>query len=196
MVSITINYVSGLLIGAVGDHKGKKRTILIFNIIANLGLLGYFKYAGFAASMLQKLPGLGGLAIPEIALPIGISFYTFQTMSYTIDVYRGDCKPQKDYIAFGAYVCLFPQLIAGPIVRYLDIEEQLQNRKESFDQFDRGVKLFLAGMGKKVLLANQMGLLWAGLKDSPDAGLMGSWVGILAFTLPDITSSRNSSSCM
>ena len=183
MVSITINYVSGLLIGKFAEQKDKKRAILILNIVANLGMLGYFKYAGFAASMLQKLPGLGALAVPEIALPIGISFYTFQTMSYVIDVYRDDCKPQRDYVAFGAYVCLFPQLIAGPIVRYLDIEEQLRHRRESMDQFNRGVKLFLAGMGKKVLLANQMGLLWGVLKDSPDAGLLGSWVGIIAFTM-------------
>ena len=183
MVSITLNYLSGLCIGAVGDHKGKKRLILVLNVIVNLGMLGYFKYAGFAASMLQKIPALGGLAVPEIALPIGISFYTFQTMSYVIDVYRGECTPQKDYVAFGAYVCLFPQLIAGPIVRYIDIEEQLKNRKETLAMFDHGVKLFLAGMGKKVLLANQMGLLWAALKESSEAGLVGSWVGIIAFTM-------------
>lgn len=183
MLSITFNYGSGLLIGSIRDNQRLKKGVLVLNVMGNLAMLGYFKYAGFAVTLLQKLPGLSGLAIPEIALPIGISFYTFQTMSYTIDVYRGACKPQKDYIAFGAYVCLFPQLIAGPIVRYLDIEDQLQNRKESLPLFDRGVKLFLAGLGKKVLLANPMGLLWSALKGNAEAGLLGSWVGIIAFTL-------------
>lgn len=183
LASITVNYLFGLFLGALKDRPGLRKGTLVLNVAINLGLLGYFKYAGFAAGLLQKLPGLEGLLAPEIALPIGISFYTFQTMSYTIDVYRGTCAPQKDFVAFGAYVCLFPQLIAGPIVRYVDIEDQLRNRKETLPLFDRGVKLFLVGLAKKVLLANQMGLLWAELKGTADSGMIGSWIGILAFTL-------------
>ena len=104
------------------------------------------------------------LAVPLIPLPIGISFYTFQTMSYTIDVYRNDSPVQRNFISFGTYVALFPQLIAGPIVRYVDVADQLDNRRENWAQFNRGVKIFLVGLAKKVLIANQMGSLWSTLK--------------------------------
>ena len=181
LFSITANYVSGLLIGLWKDRTFLKRAALILNIIINLGLLGYFKYAGFAAELISKIPSFAQITIPQIALPIGISFYTFQTMSYTIDVYRGNCKPQKNYIAFGTYVSLFPQLIAGPIVRYIDVEDQLRNRKESLTVFEKGVRLFLVGLCKKVLLANSLGMLWD--EFSHGAGALGSWIGIIAFTL-------------
>ena len=181
LVSITVNYISGLLIGLWKDRLPLKRTALILNVVINLALLGYFKYAGCAAEMISTIPIFANTAIPQIALPIGISFYTFQTMSYTIDVYRGNCEPQKNFIAFGTYVALFPQLIAGPIVRYIDVEYQLKNRKESFDIFEKGVRLFTVGLCKKVLLANALGLLWD--EFSSGAGALGSWVGIIAFTL-------------
>lgn len=182
IVSITVNYISGLLIGTFRHRTHLKRLFLVLNVAINLGLLGYFKYAGFALELLNKLPFFS-FAIPEIVLPIGISFYTFQTMSYTIDVYRGNCAPQKDFIAFGTYVALFPQLIAGPIVRYVDIEDQLRNRRESGEMFERGVKLFVVGLCKKVLLANALGVLWGELKLAADAGALGAWVGIIAFSL-------------
>lgn len=183
--SITVNYVMGLIMGSLRQNGRKKlnKLILILNVIFNLGCLGYFKYAGFAADILNNFSFLGEVTIPQIALPIGISFYTFQTMSYTIDVYLGKCAPQKDYIAFGTYVCLFPQLIAGPIVRYADIEYQLKNRKESLSLFDRGVRLFVVGLCKKVLLANSLGILWGELKVMPEGGMLSSWFGILAFSL-------------
>ena len=123
------------------------------------------------------------IPILEIALPIGISFYTFQTMSYTIDVYKNTVKVQKNIITFGTYVSLFPQLIAGPIVRYEDVAEQLMHRKETLQGFTDGVKLFLIGLSKKVLLANEMGNLWDAVRESgTQSGALGSWVGIIAYT--------------
>lgn len=179
--SITVNYVSGLIIERFREEKKKKRIVLIICVAINLGLLGYFKYAGFAAGILQGI--FKDLSIPEIALPIGISFYTFQSMSYTIDVYWGNCAAQKNYITFGTYVALFPQLIAGPIVRYVDVEYQLINRRETLEGVTKGVKIFLVGLAKKVLIANQMGLVWQAIKGGADNGVLGNWVGIIAFTL-------------
>lgn len=125
--------------------------------------------------------------MPELhlALPIGISFYTFQTMSYTIDVYRGDAKMQKNFITFGAYVALFPQLIAGPIVRFKDVAEQLDHRKETISQFSKGILRFMVGLGKKVLIANQVGALWSQIAAMPDSELTTAmaWLGVVAFTL-------------
>ncbi len=183
LFSVTINYISGLLLGKFAENSKAKRIVLLVNIIANLALLGYFKYAGFAATMLQKIPVFAGISIPNIALPIGISFYTFQTMSYVIDVYRGDCAVQKSFIAFGTYVALFPQLIAGPIVRYKDVAEQLVSRTESLAEFEQGVKIFLVGLAKKVLIANRMGQLWDTLRADDEAGMVAAWVGILAYSL-------------
>lgn len=182
LFAITVNYITGLLFGKWADKQKIKKVILVLNVIFNLGMLGFFKYTGFALGMLNKIPGLE-LTVPEIALPIGISFYTFQTMSYIIDVYWGNCQVQKNYITFGTYVVLFPQLIAGPIVRYIDVEYQLQYRKETTELFAKGVKLFALGLAKKVLIANQMGLLWTQLKGDAESGIIGSWVGIIAFTL-------------
>ena len=183
LFSVTINYISGLLLGKFAENSKAKRIVLLVNIIANLALLGYFKYAGFAATMLQKIPVFAGIPIPNIALPIGISFYTFQTMSYVIDVYRRDCAVQKSFIAFGTYVALFPQLIAGPIVRYKDVAEQLVSRTESLAEFEKGVKIFLVGLAKKVLIANRMGQLWDTLRADDEAGMVAAWVGILAYSL-------------
>ncbi len=181
LVSITLNYFCGLGIG-IAAGVWKKR-VLIFCVAANLILLGFFKYTGLLLGTVASIPAFSFIKVPEIALPIGISFYTFQTMSYVIDVYRGNCKPQKNFITFGTYVALFPQLIAGPIVRYIDVEQQLMSRRETLPMFNNGVKLFLVGLAKKVLLANPMGAMWAQFKASPDAGILGSWIGILAFTL-------------
>ncbi len=191
LASVTFNYFFGILIDKFRDKRATARVLLILNVVVNLGLLGFFKYADFFVETLLLFPGVEGLTLPGIALPIGISFYTFQTMSYIIDLYRGNCEVQKNYIALGTYVALFPQLIAGPIVRYVDVADQLQNRRESMPLFNNGIKLFLVGMAKKVLIANQMGMLWDTLKPvldesgaiiNTEAGLIGSWVGILAFT--------------
>ena len=183
LFSVTVNFIAGLLIDRYREKRGLKKGLLILCILINLGLLGYFKYAVFAGELLAKLPIFAGLALPEIALPIGISFYTFQILSYIIDVYKEKCPVQRSFISFGTYVALFPQLIAGPIVRYVDVERQLNERKETLPLFERGAKLFLVGLAKKVLIANQMGLLWNSIKGDPASGLVGSWVGIIAFTL-------------
>ena len=158
LVSIVQGYGFGLLIE---KHRGQKasKVFLMLSILVSLGLLGYFKYADFFLSSVNAVTGLS-LPLLKLSLPIGISFYTFQTMSYTIDVYRGDAKAQKNIINFGAYVTLFPQLIAGPIVRYQTVADELEHRDCTADLFADGVKRFACGIGKKVLLANNIGLLW------------------------------------
>ncbi len=183
MVSVTLNYVYGLLLDKYRADRRKCKRMLAANVALNLALLGFFKYAAFFVDTIKLIPLFGGIPTPAIPLPIGISFYTFQTMSYTIDVYRGDCPVQKNYISFGTYVSLFPQLIAGPIVRYIDVADQMDHRRESWPMFNKGVKLFMVGMAKKVLIANQMGALWAQIKPADDNGLLGAWAGIIAFSL-------------
>ena len=149
--SITGSYLLGLAMGT-GKHR---RVWLTAAVVLNLGLLAVFKYADFAVENLNAL-GLS-LPLPRLALPIGISFYTFQTLSYLIDVYRGWAEPQRNFIDFGCYVALFPQLIAGPIVRYTDIASQLKSRQTPLDDFRLGLQRFLMGLGKKILIANQLG---------------------------------------
>jgi len=150
-------------------------------VVLNLLILGFFKYAGFLVHSVNSLvPGLN-IPVPEISLPIGISFYVFQSMSYIIDVYRDDAPVQKNAIAFGTYVTLFPQLIAGPIVRYADVAKQLVSRRENVADFASGVRVFIVGLSKKVLLANQMGALWELLQTS--TGTLAAWVGIAAYSL-------------
>lgn len=148
------------------NNIGKAKIFVAFSIIINLSLLCFFKYLPL-----------------DLPLPIGISFYTFQTMSYTIDVYRGEVKPQKNIISFGTYVTLFPQLIAGPIVQYKTISKELDNRKENIEQFSYGITRFIIGLGKKVLLANNIGLLWNNICDiSPnEISVVTAWIGIIAF---------------
>ena len=182
LFSTVVDYVHGYFIDKYRSNKKLAKSLVISSAVINLSLLGFFKYAGFIADTLNILPFLN---IPKltIPLPIGISFYTFQTMSYSIDVYRGDAPVQKNIISFGTYVALFPQLIAGPIVRYKDIAYQLDHRRETLDQFTHGVKVFLVGLAKKVLIANQMGLLWDSIRNSGEAnGILGSWVGIIAYS--------------
>jgi len=183
LVSITVNYAAGILLETHDHDEKKRKLILILTVVINLGLLGFFKYAAFFVDTLRLFPPLAGLSTPNIPLPIGISFYTFQTMSYVIDVYRRECPVQKNYVAFGTYVSLFPQLIAGPIVRYIDVADQMEHRRETFEMFNKGVKIFLIGMAKKVLIANPMGALWDILKPAEANGLLGAWAGIIAFTL-------------
>lgn len=183
LVSIMLNYTAGILIGINREKKNLSKFIFILAVILNLGLLGFFKYIGFIGETLNMVMPFLNIPILEIALPIGISFYTFQTMSYTIDVYKNTVKVQKNIITFGTYVSLFPQLIAGPIVRYEDVAEQLMHRKETLQEFTDGVKLFLIGLSKKVLLANEMGNLWDSVRESgAQSGALGSWVGIIAYT--------------
>ncbi|MGN0682994.1 MAG: MBOAT family O-acyltransferase, partial [Oscillospiraceae bacterium] len=179
--STILDYTCGRLVEKFRGTKKQKIGLLI-SVITNLGLLCFFKYSDF---LITTVNSIFGCAIPtlNLPLPIGISFYTFQTMSYTIDVYRGEAKMQRNIISFGAYVSLFPQLIAGPIVRYRDIAEQLDSRTHSFDNFGEGVKRFVTGLGKKVLLANNIGLLWDVVSKTDMAKLttLGAWLGIIAF---------------
>lgn len=169
---------------AVEKYRGtpKVKIGLLVYLIVNLSLLCLFKYTDF---LIGTVNGIFGCSIPllNLPLPIGISFYTFQTMSYTIDVYRGDAKAQHNIISFGAYVSLFPQLIAGPIVRYQTIADQIDERTHSFDKFGDGVKRFVCGLGKKVLLANNIGLLWNTISKTHAGNLttVSAWLGIIAF---------------
>ena len=180
--STVVDYTCGHFIDKYRTSNKKiAKTFLITSVVINLSLLGFFKYAGFITDTLNAIPFFS-LPRIEVPLPIGISFYTFQTMSYSIDVYRGDAPVQKNIVTFGTYVALFPQLIAGPIVRYKDVAYQLDHRKETLNQFTRGVKLFCIGLGKKVLLANQMGLMWDSIRESGEAnGWLGSWLGIIGY---------------
>ena len=180
MLSITVNYVNGLLIGkykAAGDMK-RAKIVLIVNVVINLSLLGFFKYYDLIVTTLSALPFID-IAPLGLTLPIGISFYTFQTMSYPIDVYRGDADVQRNYISFGTFVALFPQLIAGPIVRYKDVADQLGFRASSIDQFSSGVERFIGGLAKKVLIANNIGALWDVYAADPgNLTTLGAWLGI------------------
>ena len=180
MGSIVAGWVFGLLIG---KHQGtpKARLFLTLSLVTSLGLLGWFKYADFAVENLNAL-GLQ-LTLPGIALPIGISFYTFQILSYTIDVYRGSVESQKNIVDFGAYVSMFPQLIAGPIVRYSDVARQLKNRTHSVEKASLGVRRFVIGLAKKVLIANQLGQLVELYRSTTQPSVLFVWMYAAAFAL-------------
>lgn len=182
MVATTlVNYGCGLLIDHFRGNKQLSRLFLLLSVVISLGFLVYFKYFGFLIESVQSMGLLNGLSPTAVTLPIGISFYTFQAMSYTIDVYREDTRPQKSLIVYGTYISLFPQLIAGPIVRYKDVERQLISRTESIAMFADGVRLFVVGLAKKVLIANQMGVLWDTLLGMEQTGFGGAWIGALAY---------------
>lgn len=184
LFSTVIDFINGLLVEKYADQPKKAKKVVIFAVIVNLSLLTFFKYSGFIVSNVNALIGTT-FTVPDIALPIGISFYTFQTMSYTIDVFRKDAPAQKNIINLGAYVTMFPQLIAGPIVRYQTVAEQLNHRKETQSLFASGVERFVIGLGKKVLLANNIGLLWSQVSSMAISELtvMTSWLGVIAFGL-------------
>lgn len=184
LFSTVFDYCNGLAIGhfrAVGKPK-RAKAVLIVSVVGNLSILGFFKYTDFA---ITNINGLLGTAIPALGLllPIGISFYTFQTMSYTIDVYRGVVPPQRNIVDFSAYVTLFPQLIAGPIVQYKTVADDLENRRrESLPDASAGMQRFVVGLGKKVLLANQMGAVWEEIAAMSAPSVVTAWLGALAFT--------------
>ncbi|MCD7841048.1 MAG: MBOAT family protein, partial [Lachnospiraceae bacterium] len=185
IVSILVSYIGGIAVDAMkraGRPKAAK-SALILSLAASLSLLAFFKYADFAIGTVNTLTG-AGLSLLNLALPIGISFYTFQTMSYTIDVYRGDARVQKNLISYGAYVVMFPQLIAGPIVRYSTIEEELRSRKESIGEFADGAQRFMIGLAKKVLLANNAGSLWDSISAMTvsEIPVLTAWLGLAAYT--------------
>ena len=185
IASTIVAYITGLL--ADKQRKNAKKytplIAMIGAVVWNIGLLLFFKYTDF---FIGNINAWFGTSIPllNLTLPIGISFYTFQMMSYVIDVYRGDAAAQKNFVSFGAYVALFPQLVAGPIVRYTTIADQLDNRRESTDMFAYGIKRFVTGLAKKVLLANTIGQVWTQLSamEVSSMSVVGTWVGALAFT--------------
>ncbi len=178
--SILINYVLGLDIARSG--KIRKRVQFVVAILINLGLLGFFKYYGFVVENINALAGLH-LRVRELALPIGISFYTFQILSYIIDVYRGQVAAQKNLIRFALYVTMFPQLIAGPIVRYDDIEQQLTSRNITLARFAKGCERFILGLGKKVLLANNLGQLSDAVFALETRPALAAWLGLIAYAM-------------
>ena len=158
LISIIFNYVFGLLLDKA-KNKTKKKGILIVSVIFNLGILGYFKYFNFFSTNINALIGNADISLNNIILPIGISFYTFQIMSYIIDLYRGDIKVQKNILNLALYISFFPQLIAGPIVKYHDIDEQLKKSTVTSEKFASGIRRFVYGLSKKVILANTLAFI-------------------------------------
>lgn len=182
LASILVNYGAAVLIERQ-RVQSRKRIVLIAAVALNLAALGWFKYTGLVTDTLRSA-GLTFVPSVSVALPIGISFYTFQAMSYVIDVYWGQCRATKNFVDFAAYISLFPQLIAGPIVRYRDVAEQLTQRSTSLPRFSWGVRMFVIGLAKKVLLANQLVLLWETVAADPHAaGTLAAWCGMAAYTL-------------
>lgn len=186
LFSTVFDYINGRLIEyatAKGKHDTLGRAVLVLSIVGNLSILCFFKYTDFTLETVNRLAGTQ-FGLLQLALPIGISFYTFQTMSYTIDVYRGETVAQHNIISFGMYVCLFPQLIAGPIVRYKDVQREVDARETTSTGAVHGLQRFLLGLAKKVLLANQIGGLWDYIKgiSGADMSTALAWLGAVAFT--------------
>ena len=181
LATIAAFYLCGFAIGRART-KPWKRVWLYLSVAVGVGFLAVFKYADFFIGSFNKVTGLG-IALLRLALPVGISFYTFQSLSYTIDVYRGSVPVQKNPISFAAYVTLFPQLIAGPIVRYADVAKELDNRTHSWENAVYGVRRFLMGLGKKILIADQFALLIKLFRQSPEPSVLFYWLYAIAFML-------------
>ena len=181
LVTIMVNYLGALLIE---KYPLKKKLTLTLTIAANLGFLIYFKYFNFILGNINALLHTN-IDFIKVVMPIGISFYTFQAMSYLIDVYRGECKAQKDIYKLALYICLFPQLIAGPIVKYHDVAEQIDSREVNFEKVDIGVKRFIIGLAKKMLIANTMGAIADKIfVQAPDTFTpLVAWIGSFAYSL-------------
>ncbi len=187
LASILINYVAAL---AIDSRRGRRETkwLLVLAVVANLAVLAYYKYANFAfenLSLLLTSMGLDGLKFRLIVLPLGISFFTFQALSYVVDVYRGDGKVQKNPINVALYIALFPQLIAGPIVRYTDVAVQIVQRTVTRAGFSEGIRRFIFGLGKKILIANRVGATADAIFASPAGELSAAaaWLGVVCYTL-------------
>lgn len=180
--SILVNYIFGRLMDKHRENKKRLKLMLVLSVVIDIGLLSVFKYTDFIITNVNAIFG-SNFDLLNIALPIGISFYTFQAMSYTIDVYRDDVRVQKNLIDFGMYITMFPQLIAGPIVRYADVQDQLAERSVTTADFSEGVMRFVVGLGKKVLLANQMGAVWSDIYAlGGDVSALMAWTGAIAYT--------------
>ena len=179
--TIALFYFCGLAIDRAGEGRGRKLW-LTASVVISIALLGLFKYADFFIGNVNAITGLS-LPLLRLALPVGISFYTFQCLSYTIDVYRGRVPAQKNPISFGAYVALFPQLIAGPIVRYVDVARELENRQTTWEDVSYGLRRFLVGLGKKVILADNLALLIKLFRESSEPSVLFYWMYAVAFLL-------------
>ena len=185
IASILTNFVFGIFIESelIKEKRAVRRALFISAVVFNILILGFFKYYGFLAENINALFN-ADIAYSELPLPIGISFYTFQVLSYVIDVYLGKVRLQRNPVSFALYVTMFPQLIAGPIVRYSDIESQLEQRNVSASKFGEGAQRFIQGLGKKVLIANSMGALWdiTQAMDMTGISVFSAWLGIIAYT--------------
>ncbi len=183
IVSSFVDYFAGRIIDIYDKNKRIKLTALLVSMTIDLGFLVYFKYSGFFIDNFNAIFGTD-FENPDLPLPIGISFYTFQSMSYTIDMYWGKIKVQKNFMNFLSYVSLFPQLVAGPIVRYEDVQNEIDERKVNINLLGEGVSIFTKGLAKKILLANNIGSLWTTIKalDYSEISTGTAWLGILAFT--------------
>ena len=189
-------YIAIMLISSVTDwiwslliehYRAKQKThltkwFLVGSLVVNLGLLGFFKYSDFFITNINSLLGTS-IPLTNVHLPIGISFYTFQTLSYTIDVYRGRAKAKKNLVSFATFVCLFPQLIAGPIVRYTDVAQELDSRRHTLEKFSLGIRRFAFGFGKKIVLANTMGEICKNLLESGESNVLMYWLYAVCFSL-------------
>ncbi len=178
--TIVVDYICGLLISHFSDAKGKARLFAALNIVVNVGLLGYFKYTGMIVTTLN---GFGAdLPVPEIALPLGISFYTFQSISYAVDVYRKQVPAMRNFIDFGTYISCFANIVSGPIARYSLMYEQIKNRQETTAKFTAGCRRFLMGLFKKMLIANTLLELSQRVQYMEAPSTLSAWLGVLAFT--------------
>ena len=186
LLSLTLAFFFGLLIGKYRTQKPKKATLFaVLSVSVSLSFLFFFKYYRFFAENLSRIPGITLPLLQGLVLPIGISFYTFQIISYTVDVWRGDCMAQRNYIHFGTYVTLFPQLIAGPIVRYTEIDEQLIARRESVEGFAAGVFRFVAGLAKKLLIGDVLaaGFVYFQEGSTLTPTVLGAWLTVVLYSL-------------
>ena len=184
LISIFFNYNLGIDIENHKISRKKRKSLLIFGVAFNLFMLGFFKYSGFIVDNINAVTG-NEIEYEGLPLPVGISFYTFQILSYVIDVYKGEVKAQKNIVAFGAYISMFPQLIAGPIVQYSDIEKQLTSRTVTIEKFYEGIIYFIRGLGKKVLFANTIGAVYSQViaGDIASLSVVSAWLAVICYTL-------------
>lgn len=182
--SVAVNYILAMLIGSSEQKPTLKKLIMVLDIVANLGVLAVFKYADFFIETVNDICKTS-IPLPQITLPIGISFFTFQALSYVVDVYRGDCEAQKDPFKLLLYISFFPQLIAGPIIKYHDVCQALSDRKQTFEDTAAGIRRFIYGLGKKVLIANAAGKVADILftSDMSDINIASAWIAAIAYML-------------
>ncbi|MBQ7122965.1 MAG: MBOAT family protein, partial [Clostridia bacterium] len=184
VLSTLIDYIAGRVMDKCDANPTVRKSALIVSVVMNLTLLGIFKYSGLVVDSFNSVFNLS-LRNPNLPLPVGISFFTFQSMSYTIDLYRKNISVQKSFVDFAAFVTMFPQIVAGPIVRYEDVSRELEIRKIDIDAISKGISVFICGLCKKVLIANSVGELWTTVKETDyyDLPATTAWLGIIAFTL-------------